>query len=393
MIKLVDEKDCCGCSVCSEICTKKCIHMTQGTLGHLFPAVDEKLCVECGLCKQVCPADNKLKKNEYKKSVYATYSKDKIIRFSGSSGGMFGTFASKVLENGYIVYGAAFDNALNLKCIAAKNKNELLPLMKSKYLQSDIRGKFSEIRASLENGDRVLITATPCQISALKLYLRKDYENLITVDFFCHGVPSQIFFDKCMEYDAKTKYNGEIFSYQFRTKKKNGSTPHYFTVEYKKNRKIKKKTGYYFESTFYAFFQKYICLRESCYDCKFAKSERVSDITISDFHDIDKYVRGINRFDGVSMVVVNSEKGEQLLKDCKDTLYLEKLEQIQGTPEGSKRPKNRDEFVNDYEVLSIEDLANKYIPKKRYLKMRIYYTLPKVIRNKLKKLVGGRDAI
>lgn len=393
MIKIIDEKYCCGCSACSEICGKKCICMTEGSLGHLFPVVDESLCVECGLCEQVCPMDKILKKSEHKKDVYATYSKDKRIRFLGSSGGMFGTFASKAFENGYIVYGAAFNNALKLKCTAAKDKEELIPLMKSKYLQSDISGKYSEIRSRLNDGDRVLITATPCQISALKSYLKKDYENLITVDFFCHGVPSQRFFDECMEYDAKTKYNGEISFYQFRTKKRNGSTPHYFTVGYQKNGKRKKKVGYYFESTFYAFFQKYICLRESCYDCKFAGGERMSDITIADFHDIDKYIEGINRFDGVSMVVVNSEKGEKLLNACKDTLYLKKLEQLHGAPGGTKRPVNRDDFVKDYDNLAIKDLADKYVPKKAYLKMRIYYMLPKVIRNKLKKLVGGRDAI
>lgn len=392
MIEIKDEKLCCGCAACAAVCPKKCIKMTEGTLGAVFPEVNKDLCVSCGLCESVCPMLGTLKNENEKTEVFAAYAKDGETRFKGSSGGMFGTFANELLPQGFMVYGAAFDEDLKLKCRSASSKEELQPLFKSKYLQSDLSGKYAEIEQNLKNGKKILFVSTPCQVAALRLFLKKDYENLITVDFLCHGVPSQQFFDRCREYEENKK-GIKFEAFEFRSKKKNGSTPHYYTLSYNKNGKAKKETGYYFDSPFYAAFQRYINLRESCYDCRFAGAKRNSDITISDFHEIERYIKGINRFDGVSTVFVHTKKGKWLWENCKDKTVNFSLELgrligdgvcFQG---GTNRPAERDEFAKMYEE-DFKKLADKFLNPKLYKKQRFYYSLPLAARKILKKLKG-----
>lgn len=393
MIDIKSEKNCCGCMACFTVCPKKCITQKNGNLGAVFPEVNMDTCVNCGKCETVCPMLNKVKNNPTTDETYAALSNNSEVLFGGSSGGMFETFAATLIKDGYTVYGAAFGNDLKLKCTAANGIDELRPLRKSKYLQSSVCEKYEEIKNKLENGENVLFVSTPCQNAALKLFLNKQYNNLITVDFLCHGVPSQDFFDDCIKY-AENKENIKITNFEFRTKKKNGTTPHYYTVTYKKKAKEKKKTGYYFEFPFYAAFQQYVTLRESCYDCKFAGKDRVTDITISDFHDIDKYIKGINRFSGVSTVFIHTEKGKQLFKSCSDSLNTYKLDLSMLINDkvcfcgGTKRPKNREEFIKCYENGGVQALVDNYLSPKFYRKQKIYYSLPSFLRKILREVNG-----
>ena len=202
MISAISERDCCGCAACVQLCPKSCITMEEHSLGHLFASVDSDACIRCGLCNSVCPMNNPVQKTDFRQEVYAAYSKLPSVRSRGSSGGMFETFARYLIKQGYVVYGAAFDENLRLRCTSAKSESELEPLTKSKYLQSDFSEKYHEIQSLLNCGKKVFVTATPCQISALNNYLGKAYPNLLTMDFFCHGVPSQRFFDECIRYFA-----------------------------------------------------------------------------------------------------------------------------------------------------------------------------------------------
>ena len=392
MITITDEKMCCGCGACEAVCPKKCIHMVTGTLGAVFPKVEKNICIQCGACEQVCPILNRKENIPYRQKAFSAVAKDEHIRFSGSSGGMVEVLSRSILAEGGIVYGAAFDENLQLRCTSAETAEELKLLCKSKYLQSDVSQKYPEIEAMLKQGRKVLFVSTPCQNAALKNYLKKDYPTLLTADFFCHGVPSQKFFDECLSY-MDEKNHTETFFYEFRTKKKNGTTPHYFTKKFRKNGREISHTGYYFESPFYAAFQQYVTLRESCYSCKFSGRERVSDITIGDFHDIDKYMQGINRFDGVSTVIVNTDKGAQLLDRVREELSLydmdiEQLIRDKTIFSGSTScPVHRDSFVKCYEEKGISGLMKTYLNQKRYLKNRIYYDMPGPIRKLLKKLI------
>ena len=392
MVQILQERDCCGCGACSVVCPQNCITMQEGTLGHLFPRVDQTKCVGCGLCDRVCPMQVNLKHCDRQTAV-AAFAKDATTRFEGSSGGMFGVFSKKLLANGYIVYGAAFDEDLKLQCMSANTVEELSPLYKSKYLQSDMTGGFKKIKEQLRAGKKILFVSTPCQVYALKSYLMEDYPNLLTVDFFCHGVPSQRFFDQCLAEEEKA-LGSKILRYGFRAKKKRGATPHYVALSYEKNGRQKDIIDYYFVSPFYAIFQKYIDLRESCYNCRFAGRNRASDITIGDFHDIDRYIQGVNRFDGVSTVVLNTPKGYAMWDSCLEYVqaYPMDLEKLisdgQCFGNGTNRPARRDEFVDDYNKLETEALLRKWANPNAYRKQQIYYGLPKAIRQKLKKFMG-----
>lgn len=393
MICITEERQCCGCGACVAVCPVNCIAMVPGTLGAVFPQVDTKKCIQCGKCNTVCPITHaeEMKKKPADQPVYAAYAKDPLVRNGGSSGGVFGTIAGVLISKGYRVYGASFDEELNLRCTYADTQQELIPLLKSKYLQSDLSGSYSQIREDLQQGKQVLFVSTPCQVAALRRYLHADYENLMTVDFLCHGVPSQLLFDQCKHYEEE-RFGGRILSYQFRTKIPGGATPHYFTVEQEKGGKKKTVTKPYFRSAFYAFFQKYISLRESCYECTFAEQGRVSDLTIADFHSIERYWAGINRFDGVSTVIVNSETGRTLLECVQDRLWLKPFS-VEGLiadgvlfNEKTKRPAGRDRFIADYESLEFPAFVEKNLDKKRYAIYNIYYKLPKAVRSVVKRI-------
>lgn len=391
MIHIEYEKDCTGCGACVEICSRKCIELKPtGVLGTLIPMVEECKCIDCGACDRVCPKKNEVSRN-YEQRAYAAYTKDNDVRWKSSSGGMFLTFARYLISKGYFVYGASFNDHLKLECTFARTEHDLDRLAKSKYLQSNLNNKYSEIKYRLDQGERVLFVSTPCQVSALKLFLKKYYEKLVTVDFFCHGVPSQVLFDECKEYEDK-KFNRKTLDYMFRAKVKNGVTPHYFSLTYKKNGKLKKKTDFYYNSLFYALFQQYIILRESCYDCQFASKERASDLTIGDFHEIDKYLKGINRFEGVSTVIINSRKGQDLFNSVSEQLTIHNFDIDKLIEDriifsgGTKKPSKREQLVKDYYENGIDFVAKKYAPKKSYLKQKIYYRMPKLFKGFAKRI-------
>lgn len=367
--------------------------MVSDEAGFLYPRIDTTVCVRCGLCEARCPVLHHENGYEKKHSLFAAYARDTGVRFLGSSGGMFGLFAEKILQQGGVVYGAAFDEELQLRCKSAESVEELGPLYKSKYLQSDTAPAFPEIKKALESGRPLLFVSTPCQVQALRLFLGREYPNLLAVDFLCHGVPSQDFFDKCKEYEEK-KSGAKMIDFRFRTKKKHGATPHYFTVTYERKGKIKKKTALYTQSVFYYGFQRYITLRDSCYECRFSYSNRCSDITIGDFHGIDKYVSGINRFDGVSTVCINTERGAAFWSSVSsgavvypldfNRLY-EKGELMTG---GTEKPAIRDAFVAALATRPFDEVVKTYLNGSREYGKRLYYSMPRVIRKMMKAWMG-----
>lgn len=395
MIKILNDADCCGCAVCAEVCPSKCITMSPGTLGALFPSVDEARCLQCGRCDAVCPLRMKLPgEPAMEQKAYAAYAADPDDRYSGSSGGVFPVLAKKVLEMGGVVYGAAFDRELQLKCTAAATEEELRPLFKSKYLQSDMQRHYKEIQELLKNGKLVFVTATPCQIAALKSFLGDEYDNLVTADFFCHGVPSQEFFNRCRQYEQE-KYGCTITEFIFREKVKNGATPHYFRITYQKNGAERSVAKLYFYSAFYAAFQRYITLRESCYSCRYAGAVRCSDITIGDFHSIERYIKGINRFEGISTIVVNTPKGADMLKECQqlfriETVDLQTLQKNGDCFAGpTVRPKDRNQFTEALERDGFEQVMKSWFSPGKYWKNNLYYHLPKMIRKVIRRLRFG----
>lgn len=212
-----DKQNCCGCSACYNICPTNCIQMIEDAEGFIYPKIDEKSCIDCKLCKIVCPVLNG--KEQTKMPVfYGSKNKDNEIRLKSSSGGIFFSIAEYVISNGGMVFGAAFDNNMALEHIEVENVEGIYKLMGSKYLQSNIKNTYVRAEQYLKDNKIVLFTGTPCQISGLKTFLQKDYENLYLVDVVCHGVPSpKVFREYMKELNAINK--SKIKDIHFRDKR------------------------------------------------------------------------------------------------------------------------------------------------------------------------------
>lgn len=328
MISFDFDKHCVGCAACSDVCGHGCITIVEDKYGFRIPYVDTSRCVECGMCNKVCPVLNVNIRPNKNQKCYCTYHLDEEIRYMGSSGSMFYLIAEWMLTQGGIVFGAAFDEQLKLRHIEATTLQELRPLMKSKYLQSDTTGVFKKVRDYLIKGQRVLFVGTPCQCQALYNFTNeRQKENLILVDFICHGVPSQHLFDRFIRnYENKKKV--KVKSFIFREKK----TPkppryeddiHNFTIETIDHYgHVSTKTGFYRDCSFYQGFKKYQIFRNSCYECKFVGKDRITDFTLGDFWYLTEYELEIKDFHkGYSELIVNSERGSALFDSLRGKVY------------------------------------------------------------------------
>lgn len=368
MIKFDFDNKCCGCFACADSCPKQCITQIKNKHGFLVPSVNESVCINCHLCEKVCPVLKPEGNNFENRKVFSAYNNNDEIRAAGSSGSIFYTLAKKIINLGGIVYGAAFDKIFKLKHTSAECIEELLPLLKSKYLQSNTIGVYKSVKTQLKTGRYVLFVGTPCQCNALYKYLgNQKPENLLLVDFICHGVPSQELFDNALA-NYEKKHNCKIEEFSFRHKTPN--CIHSFRLK----TKGMNSTNHYFEASytefpFYYGFKKYICLRESCYNCQFCVEERVSDLTMADFWELDKIDNSISKQEfnkGISMIICNSGKGIKAFQSIEDSMsvkerYVDDISKINYAY--SKRTKKgiyAKRFWKDYNNMSYEELENKY---------------------------------
>ncbi len=352
---------CCGCSACESICPKKAITMRADEYGFTFPCVDEALCIDCGLCKSVCRFQSEEKTLNAPRKVFAGVTKTTDINKS-ASGGIFACVAKRIISDGGAAYGAAAvteNGDISVRCEKAQTNEELLPLLGSKYVQSNNEGAYSLIQSDLEAGKTVLFSGTPCQVDALYGFLKKDYENLFTLDLICHGVPSaKLFSDYLKSLEGKEK----ITEYLFRTKEISGEMTSKITFKNGKTKYIPCNMSPYF----YLFINGYT-YRESCYSCPFAKKERSGDITLGDFWGIEKYHPDFNSSKGVSCILVNTEKGERLIEKCSDGMELlesdfEKVAQNNAQlRHPSVKPEKRSAVLNAYKSGGFSALEKEYV--------------------------------
>lgn len=378
MINIKDKSKCCGCSACFNICPKNAIIMKEDEYGFKYPIVDKEKCINCGLCERVCPILNN-KKEENKIEAYACYNKNIDERLNSSSGGIFALLAKEIIKRNGIVFGAAFDKKFDVKHIFIDNEKDLEKLMGSKYVQSDIGNTYKKVKEFLEKGKYVLFSGTPCQIEGLKKYLQKDYDNLYTQDIICHGVPSPKIWQMYLEY-RKNLLNDDIKNISFRNKEKSWSL-YKLKILFNKH----KYNKIFIDDPYMKLFLQNITLRDSCYDCSFKKKYRESDITLADYWGINKIHKNMNDDKGVSLLVVNSNKGEELFNCINKNIVYEKTdidEAIKYNPsmiESSSKNKNRDTIMNEINELNFDKVVNKYIPKEKILK-RIFVKFKRIIK-------------
>lgn len=308
--RTLEKKECSGCTACLSACPKQCISMASDEEGFLYPVIDKKLCISCGLCEKVCPVNTPVYEN-VNPVVYAAYAKDEQQRMKSTSGAIFYVIARWVINQGGIVYGAAFDKDFKLKHIGVESLSELQRLRGSKYLQSDLGHTFSEIKGYLQQGRWVYFVGLGCQVAGLHSFLRKEYATLLTSDLVCHGVPSQLMFDWHLDY-LRDKEKGQIVSYSFRDCKGWGVCETYKYVSQTSGKQRERNLYSYFLSPYLYAFMYAFNYRYSCYDCKFAKIPRQGDITLADYWGVDKYFPDLDRTKGVSLVLINTRKAVKI---------------------------------------------------------------------------------
>ena len=385
-----DINQCYGCQACEQACPKHCITMVPNYEGFLFPKIDFDACIDCGLCEKVCPASegNPAKiQNCLSTEVFAGWNNDLNEVLKSTSAAIFPLLAEGILNKGGVVYGCAwdFEDEIYAKHIRISDLNELYKLRGSKYVQSSLESTFIQVKEDLKNEINVLYSGTPCQIAGLKLFLQKDYENLITIDLVCHGVPSSKMLSAYVNY-IERRFNSKISSLNFRDKRKSGWRSYVSWKNVKTGKKTYRLGGS--EPYLYGFYNEYFS-RESCYNCKFSNSNRPGDITLSDYWGIEKAhpdLKAKHKY-GINMIMCNSLKGSNLLKDVESniTLVNSKLIYAQNgnhrLVKCGKRPKKRDYVYKDLDDKGFEYMIRTYLRPPNY---RIHKIIPPRIKNLIK---------
>ncbi len=301
---------CCGCFACFNICPHCCIEMKENEEGFLYPKVDSSACVKCGFCERVCPVLHPVKKTR-SIAVYAAYRNDFDKRMESASGGIFSLLAEKIIENGGIVYGAAFDENMMVSHIAVKQNDDLKLLKGSKYIQSAIGFSFKEIKKALEAGIFILFSGTPCQVAGLSGFLGKEYDNLLKVSVICHGVPSPGLWRAYID----EKFGSNIVKAMSFRNKTDGMSNAVLDYTLSDGSIVKEK---YRDSIWQKGYTQNLFLRESCYQCRFKGYPAGNDITIGDFWGLQSIHPEFYDEYGVSAVLLNTIKGEKWFKMIKN---------------------------------------------------------------------------
>lgn len=351
---------CYGCGACFNKCPQKAITMKENKVGFLYPKIDESLCIDCKLCQKVCPAISPDYNNEETPTVYAFAMSEEIL-YNSSSGGAFTAMAERMFVRGGAVCGVTYAEKFRVHHEIIESGDELDRMRRSKYVQSNTEHTFKETEELLKVGKSVLYTGTPCQIAGLKKYLGKDYDNLITVDLICHGVPSQKYFDEYLSHN----YNIEdIDDVLFRMQKSWGVC---FNTFMKDGSIITKSQN---TSEYMKGFLKDISLRNSCYTCEFCRLPRQGDITIGDLWAAAKMNLAFPYEKGVSIVLVNNEKGREFWKNAVENVtvvaHMQQLPTLKGLNVNifhSNLHNTCENFLKNYEMMDFEKAVNVTLHK------------------------------
>lgn len=319
MIKIYKKEDCCGCSACVHICPKHSISFKEDSEGFLYPHVDLKTCVDCGLCEKVCPVLNQ-NDERLPLQTFAAKHRDDEVRMKSSSGGVFTLLAEQIIDAGGVVFGARFNDKWEVIHDFTDTKEGLAPFRGSKYVQSNIGESYKQVADFLKEGRKVLFTGTPCQVAGLKKYLRKDYDNLLTVDFICHGVPSPMVWRKYLDEEINRQCpNGSkafLTGVNFRDKCTGWKT---FSFVLNFNRVTQEgmreitissiaKDNAYMDA-----FISNMSLRPSCHACPAKSGVSGADITIGDFWGSEIEAADFDDEIGVSLFLINNHRVQKSL--------------------------------------------------------------------------------
>lgn len=312
MLEICNPIECTGCSACIGICHQHAISMISNEEGFQYPKIDNDRCIDCGLCKEICPTNRASSTSsanlQQSQQPYLAYINDVCVRLDSSSGGLFTAIAKYVLQQDGVVCGAAYDKDMTVRHCFVEKEEDLPILRGSKYVQSLLGDVFLHIKEYLKKGRMVYFVGTPCQVAGLKSYLRKTYDNLLTSDLVCHGVPSGHLFKEQIKH-LENSIGKPISGVNFRSKRRFGQGYDFEVIT-----KHGQSLFYCAELIpfFYGFWTNRI-LRESCYQCHYTSLSREGDITLADFWLVKKCFPDIKTSKGTSLILVNSPKGASVI--------------------------------------------------------------------------------
>lgn len=359
--------------------------MEEDFLGFSYPIVDMNKCIRCGLCLTACHLNHQFHA-EIAQEAFAVINKDREALRASASGGVFSAIASTVIDKGGFVVGCSFTSEMIPQHKIITSKQELPSLRGSKYVESNLDSVYLSVEHHLKQGKQVLFVGTGCQVAGLKTYLRKYYDNLLTIDIICHGVPSREFFAESIN-NIEIKEKSSVVDFVFRSKEKNNWGG--YNYSYRCANRTKKILPAYLD-VYYSSFLKGISYRDSCYDCKYANLNRPSDLTIGDYWGVKKYHADLDARDGVSIVIVNTQKGRDILIKNDENLKIIKTELSWAMEKNTNLshptviPKERDKFSL---VVNQKGYAEYIRSEKKswyYIKLHIKYLIPHSIKEPIK---------
>lgn len=372
-VATIDFQYCTGCGNCTLNCPKDCIQMLPNEEGFLYPYVDNNMCIYCGKCIEICPLNKKIDFHKPLESFCAFDNNQKIWENSASGGVATQLAIWHISEQKGVVIGCEMTEEHFVQHTIIDNLGDVKRISDSKYVQSDLNKTFQLLENILINKKKCLFFGTPCQIAALKTYLKSKKVNdshLITTDIVCHGVPSPMFWKKCVSY---YKRNIEFSEVKFRMKTGKPKKKTNFSIIFKKNEKkviIPARCDAY-----YNLFLNCDTLRECCYQCPYAKSERISDITLGDCDSGSNY-KHLGKGKAKSIVLLNTEKGKHVWNKINQYFtytVLDLKEEIKVNHQldyPTIRSEKRNRVYKDIIILSYEELNKKYaIPFSRARKI------------------------
>lgn len=342
MINITDKHNCCGCGACVQRCPRKCITMQSDKEGFAYPVVDTKQCSDCGLCDKVCPVINQQPERQ-PIATYAAINSDQAVREESSSGGIFTLLAEETINKEGVVFGAAFNEKWAVEYTFADNIDDIKKFRGSKYVQSAIGNSYAVAEKFLKENKEVLFSGTPCQIAGLKRFLRKEYKNLKTVDFVCHGTPSPMVWEKYLNEVCSANDIATISDIQFRNKAegwKKFSLQITYTGNDGKERIFRETLN---KNLYMRCFLGDLCLRPSCYQCPARNGKSGSDITLGDLWGAEQICPEIDDDKGLSLVLLRKECGLPHF-DKTPIPYSEALKHNPVIERNVRKPKRRRNF-------------------------------------------------
>lgn len=381
MIEIINKEMCCGCEACVQICPRSCITFKEDNEGFRYPLVDRDACIECGQCEAVCPVLHPRESIKPLK-VYAAINRNDEVRANSSSGGVFTLLAEEVIAAGGVVCGAIFDEEWCVKHTYTEDLEGLAAMRGSKYTQSRIDTIYRDTERLLKSGRRVLFSGTPCQVAGLRRFLRADYDNLLCVDFICHGVPSpkvwRGYLSEFVGGQVSKEYTIEGVTFR---DKRNGGSDYGLHIWGRHGHVKSDKFSLYDHTDTNVYMQGFlqdIFLRPSCHSCPSKSFSSGSDITIADFWCLWRYLPQFDDKLGVNMVTANSPKGEAAydrLDKRSEEVSPESIQQV--AYQSAKIHRNRKKFFeqldNDVPVIA---LINRYATDR--LSVRLFNICVKV---------------